>query len=77
MHPQSNLKGQHCFSWLLPPRKKTQVSAQQEQLNLLRQILAELHALNANLAKRGVPAEQSGIQANDDDSDDEELEEYE
>jgi hypothetical protein len=75
MDPQSNLKGQHCFSWLLPPRKKTEVSAQQEQLNLLRQILAELRALNANLAKMGVP-EQSGIQANDD-AGDEELEEYE
>ena len=77
MDPQSNLKGQHCFSWLLPPRKKTKVSAQQEQLNLLRQILAELRVLNANLAKIGVPAEQGGVRANDDDPGDEELEEYE
>jgi hypothetical protein len=53
VYPQSNLKGQQGFSWLLQTKRKVRKpSVQEEQLQLLRQILAELQKLNASLASR-------------------------
>ena len=51
---------------------------QEEQLRLLKQILAELQVLNANLASGKAAAQATtGPQENNDDSGNEELEEYE
>jgi len=62
----------------LPARKKVKGNAQEEQLRLLRQILAELQVLNANLASGKAAAQATtGPPKDDDDSGDEELEEYE
>lgn len=62
----------------MPARKKAERSAKEEQLRLLRQILAELQALNANLAAGRAGAQtEAGRPARNDDSGDEELEEYE
>jgi hypothetical protein len=78
VYPQSNLKGQHGFSWLLPSKKVKKGNAQEEQLRLLRQILAELQVLNANLASGKAAAQATtGPPGDNDDSGDEELEEYE
>jgi hypothetical protein len=76
VYPQSDLKGQHAFSRLLPAKKK-KANIQEEQLHLLRQILAELQTLNANLsAVKPSPQPAEASPSYDDDSDDE-LEEYE
>jgi hypothetical protein len=83
VYPQSDLKGQHCFSWLLPAKKKgiKKPSAQEEQLRLLRQILVELQTLNANFAASRTLGQQSTAEpsalTNNNFSDDEELGEYE
>jgi hypothetical protein len=79
VYPQSNLKGQQGFSWLLQTRRKARKpSAQEEQLQLLRQILAELQKLNASLAS-GRAGMQSVAEPDRPtyDSGDDELEEYE
>jgi hypothetical protein len=64
----------------LPAKKRVKkASAQEEQLQLLRQILAELQTLNASLGA-GMAARQAAIEPvmpSDDQDDDEELEEYE
>lgn len=62
----------------MPSKKARKGSAQEEQLRLLRQILAELQVLNANLAGGKAAAQATtGPPKDDDDSGDEELEEYE
>ena len=73
VYPQSDLKGQHAFSRLLPASKKNKMkNDQEEQLQLLNQILAELQTLNAILvAGRASPQLEASA------SSDEELEEYE
>jgi hypothetical protein len=77
MYPQSDLKGQHTFSRLLPAKKKKiEAEPQKEQLQLLRQILAELQTLNANLAAVR-PSPQLAEASTPLDNDDDELEEYE
>jgi hypothetical protein len=79
LYPQSGLKGQHGFSWLLPTRKKAKkANIQEEQLKLLKKIIAELQILNANIAsiKSGPPmAEADALLEGG--SEDEELEDYE
>jgi hypothetical protein len=58
-------------------RKVRKKGPKDEQLQLLRQILAELQRLNANLAAGNI-ARQPAIERSDIDSgDDEELEDYE
>jgi hypothetical protein len=54
-------------------RKSRKANIQEEQLRLLRQILAELQKLNASLAPGRQIAIEPGIRSGDD----EELEEYE
>jgi len=73
VYPQSDLKGQHAFSLLLPASKKNKkTNVQDEQLQLLRQILAELQTMNANLAAgKAIPQLEASA------SSDEELEGYE
>ena len=62
----------------MPAKKSSKkASAQEEQLRLLRQILAELQMLNANLAARAGPQVAEASAPVDDESDDDELEEYE
>lgn len=62
----------------MPARKKSKnASAQEEQLRLLKQILAELQTLNANLAARAGPQIAEAGAPSGDESDDDELEEYE
>ena len=62
----------------MPSKKVRKGSAQGEQLRLLRQILAELQVLNANLASGKAAAQAaSGPPEDNDSSGDEELEEYE
>ncbi len=59
-------------------KKAKKGSVQVEQLQLLRQILAELQVLNANLASGKAAAQATtGPPEDNDDSGDEELEEYE
>jgi hypothetical protein len=78
VYPQSNLKGQQGFSWLLQTKRKTRKpSAQEEQLQLLRQILAELQKLNASLASRAGTQGAAEPDRPTYDSGDDELEEYE
>jgi hypothetical protein len=64
----------------LPAKKRVKkASTQEEQLLLLKQILAELQTLNANLGA-GIAARQATtepVTSSDDQDDDEELEEYE
>ena len=62
----------------MPSKKAKKGSAQEEQLRLLRQILAELQVLNANLASGKAAAQAATCPPGDTDgSGDEELEEYE
>lgn len=63
----------------MPNKKKVKKgNAQEEQLRLLRQILAELQVLNANLVSDKASVQPTaGPPKDDDDSGDEELEEYE
>ncbi|WP_148681192.1 hypothetical protein [Candidatus Nitrososphaera gargensis] len=67
----------------MPAKKKRakKPSAQEEQLELLRQILAELQTLNANFATGSTLMRQTVIEPDtlttSDLGDDEELEEYE
>jgi hypothetical protein len=74
-------KGQQGFSWLLQSRRKARkADAQKEQLRLLRQILAELQRLNANLAAGNtgrLATIKPNVSSDADSSDYEELEEYE
>ncbi|MEW6605687.1 MAG: hypothetical protein AB1351_13505 [Thermoproteota archaeon] len=63
----------------MPPRKKARkANIQEEQLKLLKKILAELQTLNANIAsiKSGPLLAEADV-LSDIGSDDEELEDYE
>jgi len=63
----------------LPAKKKSKkANPQEEQLQLLRQILAELQTLNASLSTiKPSPQPAEANASYDDASDDDELEEYE
>jgi hypothetical protein len=61
-------------------RKSRKANPQEEQLRLLRQTLAELQKLNANLSAGSAgrhPEMEPGVPSDNGSSDDEELEEYE
>ncbi|HEX7034049.1 MAG TPA: hypothetical protein VF172_13705 [Nitrososphaera sp.] len=64
----------------MPARTKVKkVNVQEEQLEILKKILAELQTLNANIANviSGPSRPEAGIPSEGGGSDDEELEDYE